>query len=940
MNRINILLFMVIITTLRAESNRYNYNITAEFIDSTAIVHGIEQFTFTNNQPDTLTELYFFLYYNQFDSGYMIIDSVKQDTAALNFDQQNSLVKIYLNKPIIPDSAQTIYLWFRAGLPVIGDRWGSIGDHHILGAWYPECAVYDQYGWHVITTSDGEYYQEYADFDIHFTVADHFKLISSGTTVSIDTIRTDKQGQVKYHLKGEGIQDFLIALDPSFVILDTIYKDIPITVAILDYLAESWIDIPALTVNTLKWLDEHVGPYPYQHLAVISGFVKSGGIEYPEAVVINANIYSPSSLKHTIVHEIVHQYFFGGVGSNQTEHGWMDEGITTFLEEEICRDLNVPDSYALSWPPGVEYSNLILPEILDEYDELLYGQVFLKRNYHPVSEYFLDWDRKSGYYAHYSKPRLIMSQLKHLLGDSLFYHALKVYYEKNMHSHPYPEDFIKSFSQTTGQDLNYYFKSMFNSHHWPDIEITDVRKIGSVGDEFHYKITFKRNSPVHIPFKVNIVTESDTTIKVVRTSFSEHQRYEAFWPPDKNEFELHVIVPTAVRRVFLDPRTVLMDINWANNQYPKPHIPLVILNHQSYRQYVFPGIYTMSLRPHLTFDDVYKWQPGFGLSTYSFFNKELSSNFNISLKTGKVIHQHTWYYNYHTREEKEYYLGMDAAQLPLVEEIMVNHSIDSWSDKSVTKWKISAGYTGVPEKNRYLPTTSNRGINRVVIEGIRKNYPYRYYYQHGTELGWHLELETGKQLRSAASLYSKKETIWNVLWNLAAGIHIVYQDAALQPVSRYSQGGVQMLDYLKHPYTDLPGIIPAGLFRNHHVTISSPIGYIGDPSGLNHKWGLWQVSSISHEQINRWCSPLFLDKVYRAELNIWLQHFQRWNNVQKWHWSQLQSDVGISFKITNFILFSRIPGISFHLPLLSYQETSWEKALDQWKIELTLKKEW
>ena len=98
----------------------------------------------------------------------------------------------------------------------------------------------------------------------------------------------------------------------------------------------------------MKSFDEWYGPYPYAQLTVVDpphGGGEAGGMEYPTFITGDSGWYMPKGV-HLIdlvtEHEFGHQYWYGMVATNEFENGWLDEGINSYTEVKVTRQLLRP----------------------------------------------------------------------------------------------------------------------------------------------------------------------------------------------------------------------------------------------------------------------------------------------------------------------------------------------------------------------------------------------------------------------------------------------------------------------------------------------------------------------------------------------------------------------------------------------------------------------
>ena len=89
------------------------------------------------------------------------------------------------------------------------------------------------------------------------------------------------------------------------------------------------------------------GDYPYNQVTAVDGTISAGGgMEYPNVTVIG-NVSTKEELEVVIVHEVGHNWFYGILGSNERDFGWMDEGLNTLNEMRFVAE-KYPENTRLS----------------------------------------------------------------------------------------------------------------------------------------------------------------------------------------------------------------------------------------------------------------------------------------------------------------------------------------------------------------------------------------------------------------------------------------------------------------------------------------------------------------------------------------------------------------------------------------------------------------
>ena len=97
----------------------------------------------------------------------------------------------------------------------------------------------------------------------------------------------------------------------------------------------AWNNVLWAAEKALPFMEKHYGAYPYPQYSFIQG--GDGGMEYAMATLIR------SSNLGTVFHEWMHSWYQHILGTNESLFGWMDEGFTTFAENEVT------DYYNNNW---------------------------------------------------------------------------------------------------------------------------------------------------------------------------------------------------------------------------------------------------------------------------------------------------------------------------------------------------------------------------------------------------------------------------------------------------------------------------------------------------------------------------------------------------------------------------------------------------------------
>ncbi|HAZ23883.1 MAG TPA: peptidase M1, partial [Algoriphagus sp.] len=152
---------------------------------------GTQVLTYTNNSPDTLNRVFYHLYYNAFqpgsmmdvrsrtiadpdrrvgdrislltpeEIGYLHVKSLTKDGKAVKFNEEETILVVDLDQPILPNSKATFEMAFEGQVPVQIRRSGrdsEEGVRYSMSQWYPKMANYDEQGWHANPYIGREFY--------------------------------------------------------------------------------------------------------------------------------------------------------------------------------------------------------------------------------------------------------------------------------------------------------------------------------------------------------------------------------------------------------------------------------------------------------------------------------------------------------------------------------------------------------------------------------------------------------------------------------------------------------------------------------------------------------------------------------------------------------------------------------------------------------------
>ena len=461
----------------------YNLNLTLE---DKKTLSGNQTVNYKNTTSNILGEVYFHLYPNSFSdiainkpvsklyeskaypngfsSGKIEILDVNisgDDCSYALENTDNDLLKITLNAPLYPNDFVKIEMQYKITIPNVIHRFGWSDSTINLGNFYPIACVFDSNGWdkNPYSSNGDPFYSNLANYNVKIIYPSEYKLAHSG----FKTQSQNNDRQTICTIKANAVRDFAMVLSKNFETKSQMVDNTEITYY---YYGDKKSDESLQTaVKALNTFNNKFGKYPYSTLAVVETSFLYGGMEYPNLVMISDNLEKYDDYTITIIHEIAHQWWYGVVGNNEYEHGWMDESLAEYSvvvfyennpEYEIKREVcvaNAITSYTL---------------FVDVYKDV-FKQVDTS-----MERKLNQFDTEPEYvYAAYVKGMIMFDDIRNLIGDKNFFDSLKNYYKKMGGQNATPENMIEIFEDTSHKRL----KAIFNSY------LDGSAIIGNVGDK-------------------------------------------------------------------------------------------------------------------------------------------------------------------------------------------------------------------------------------------------------------------------------------------------------------------------------------------------------------------------------------------------------------------------------------------------------------------------
>jgi hypothetical protein len=503
-------LCLIISTIAQSQTGRFqqaiNYQMDVNLDVSTSQYTGNQVISYTNNSPDILDRVFFHLYPNAFQPGSMMdersrtiadpdrrvsdrisklkpnevgflhINSLKMNGMPVRFTEEETILVVYLDQPILPNSTVKFESTFIGQVPLQirrSGRDGAEGVRYSIAQWYPKLANYDEQGWHSNPYIGREFYGVWGDFDVKITLDKTYVIGGTGYLQNPNeighgyedegiTVPATKGKTLTWHFKAPMVHDFMWAADPNYQ-HDKVLMENGITVHHFfipgEKTSESWEKLKAYTPKAINFLSEHFGQYPYKQFSVVQG--GDGGMEYAMSTLVTGE-RSIRSLTGVMVHELAHSWFHGVLATNESLYPWMDEGFTSYASS-----LAMSEIYSASANPTAgSYAGYI---------KLAKSGLEEPMNTH--SDHFNTNTAYSS--AAYSKGATFIAQMGYVIGDDVRDRAMLRYFDTWKFRHPNVNDLVRIMEKESGMELDWYKEYFVNSTKTIDYGIKAVNPQGN-----------------------------------------------------------------------------------------------------------------------------------------------------------------------------------------------------------------------------------------------------------------------------------------------------------------------------------------------------------------------------------------------------------------------------------------------------------------------------
>ena len=571
---------------------RVEYKININFDHESHQFLGDQNLIYYNNSRDTITKVFFHLYFNAFqpssmmdvrsrslpdpdrrvmdrisklnedEIGFHKIKKIQQNGKDLKYHVQGTILEVELIDPLLPNESTEFYMEYFSQVPVQIRRSGrnnKEGIDYSMAQWFPKIAEYDRKGWHAHPYIAREFYAPWGDFDVSISINKNYIIAATGILQS----KVKEKNNYIWNFKVKNVHDFVWAADPDYVhdILKVDSENLELHFYYLETnedMVKNWKRLQEDASKAFKFMNKIFGKYPYTKYSIIQG--GDGGMEYPMATLITGERSYPSLLSVTI-HEALHSWYQMLLGTNESYLAWIDEGFTSFAQ-------NITQIYLFN-----DIYKLDLVNPLKKSYERYYS--FIKSGLEePLSTHSDHFSTNQAYgVGSYTKGAMFLMQLGYIIGEDILFKALKRYYNEWKYKHPDEYDFIRIMEKESGIELDWYIDYWINTTHTIDYSLEIKEK-----NENKISISVNKIGKIPMPIEIEVLYEDFSKeniyipLSIMRGKKKNDPKKQEYillddWEWVNNTYEIDFDTKIKkIKKIEINPSGKMADIDQSNNK--------------------------------------------------------------------------------------------------------------------------------------------------------------------------------------------------------------------------------------------------------------------------------------------------------------------------------------------------------------------------------------
>jgi hypothetical protein len=415
-------------------------------------------------------------------------------TLATYYQQKiDTALVVPLPTPVQKGESVTVALEYTLNLPNTQGRWGYWEDVVFLTHWLPTLAVYDETGWQPTPFIPWHqpFFLEAGVYSAHVTLPADQKLACSGP---IGETKPGENGWQTIEIEPCTLRDFAVFCSNRFQEFTGQAGAVTIRTFALPEHAHYAEEMIKIAQDALPAYSRWFGEYPYKHFTIVESFFPWNGNEQGALVMIDHRVFQMPHLgrgyvDYLLSHEILHQWWYGVVGTNGYAETFMDEAPATYFSHRLLNAEHGKNNAMLDWPRGLKW----LPNIHRENYRFYARAGSIRRGEQVPAVQTMDQfgNIVSLFNGAYDRGSKIMGMIEDRLGEAatfdFFRHIYRKYYFRILRV----SDFQRELTEYTGKPWDDLFQNWVYGKGLTDWKIEKV----TINPTFSRDAPAERGSP-------------------------------------------------------------------------------------------------------------------------------------------------------------------------------------------------------------------------------------------------------------------------------------------------------------------------------------------------------------------------------------------------------------------------------------------------------------
>lgn len=407
-------------------------------------------------------------------------------------DSDRTTAVFRLPTALLPGEELTLDIQWTVHLPRIAQRTGYERDFVFAGQWFPKLAKLEpdgrwvQFPFH----PQAEFYANFGDYEVTIDTPSTLRVGASGELVEQHHGETHSS---RYRAKD--VHDFAWTAWAGFEESREEVAGIRVHLLFPDG-SRRLRELTLLTLRrALPWMIGWLGPFPSRTLTVVHPplFAQgAGGMEYPSLITTGGSTWASfvsHDIQRVILHELAHQWFQGALANNEYAWPFLDEGLTSYVEDRAMVELF--DSPQDEFLIGVS-------QLSRHTYSRLYGKDVPIASSGPAFPSFNHLAALA-----YDRTALLLETFRRVYGGR-FDASLREYVRRHRGKHPTPDDFLAVVGSALGQAAQTTLHAGLTDRGYVNYRVAELQSRQQPTGGYENRVVAVREGALNFPVAIEV----------------------------------------------------------------------------------------------------------------------------------------------------------------------------------------------------------------------------------------------------------------------------------------------------------------------------------------------------------------------------------------------------------------------------------------------------